>query len=204
MSSIADRVAAKRATATQMEGNTKKTMEETSEWNASGGASDSTSSGVCGGMSDFHDLQENASKKPRKVSNVNDTKKTAESTKEDVADPVESKENQTTQAKANKESTATSTTTATTEASTSPESDSSSPAASPSSSEPSIVETEKTSREKRAEQRNVNSTGPMVLSRRISWLITKDPTPAISPLAATRLSFTPVRTAFEPKTNCAH
>ena len=192
MSSIADRVAAKRAAATQMEGNTKKTMEEISGWTASD-ASSSASSGVCGGLSDFDDLPANATKKPRTDNNVNDINKPTESKEEDVVDPS---------VKANKESTANSTTTATTEASSSPESDSTS--GSPSSCEPSIVETEKTSRQKRAEARNVNSTGPMVLSRRISWLITKDPTPAISPLAATRLSFTPVRTTFEPQTNRAH
>ena len=172
MSSIADRVAAKRAAATQMEGNTKKTMEGISGWSASSDASSSASSGVCGGMSEFHDLQANAGKKSRKDSNTNDTKKATESKKKDVVDPVKkTEENHTTQA--NKASTANSATTATTEASSSPESDCSSPAASPSSCESSIVETVKTSRQKRAEERNVNSTGPMVLSRHISWLISQ-------------------------------
>jgi hypothetical protein len=202
MSSIADRVAAKRAAATQIEGNTKKTMEGISGWSASSDASTSASSGVCGGMSEFHDLQANAGKKSRKDSNTNDTKKATESKKKDVVDPVKkTEENHTTQA--NKASTANSATTATTEASSSPESDCSSLAVSPSSCESSIVETVKTSRQKRAEERNVNSTGPMVLSRHISWLISKDPSPAISPLAATRLSFTPVHSTFERKTNRA-
>jgi len=197
MSSIADRRATKRAAASQAEGKIKKTLEEINGWSASDVSSES--SDVCRRLSDFDDLQGHEHKKARKESSTEDTKKSVESeasSKEEVPDKDPAKkEEATTESKQHKDSETTNSTELSSSSSSS-ESSTESPAEN-------TADALKSYREQRAEERNQHSTGPMILSRRLSWKLSKaDPSPAYSPISATRLLFTPA--AANAKTNRAH
>lgn len=189
MSSVADERSNKRAAASKAEGKIKETLEELSGWSAS--EASSASSDVCRRLSDFDDLDGHSNKKSRTEDSEEDTKSSSEE-QESVApkDPNASEEASSTEAKEEKDHD-----TATTK-------DFSSSVASSSSSESSTESPVKTEREIRAEARNQNSTGPMVLSRRLSWQLQREPSPAYSPITAKSLTFTP--SVVNVKTSRAH
>lgn len=181
MSSAADGRANKRAAASRAEGKIKKTLEEIGGWSASDVSSGSDTD-VCSRLSDFDDLQGHANKKTRNESNKEETKETTDSeasSKEGVSgnDPTKSDDTTEKETTEHKDSEAT----ALTSSSSSSDSSTESP-----------VETAKSYRELRAEARNQHSTGPMILSRRLSWKLAKaEPSPVYSPITAKRLAFTP-------------
>lgn len=194
MSSVADERSNKRAAASKAEGKIKETLEELSGWSAS--EASSASSDVCRRLSDFDDLDGHSNKKSRTEDSDEDTNnsesKSSSEEQESVApkDPNASEEASSTEAKEEKDHD-----TATTK-------DFSSSVASSSSSESSTESPVKTEREIRAEARNQNSTGPMVLSRRLSWQLQREPSPAYSPITAKSLTFTPG--VVNVKTSRAH
>ena len=203
MASIPDERTNKRAAASKAVGKIKETLEELSGWSASDDAS-SASSDVCRRLSDFDDLDGHSNKKSRTEDSDDDIKSSVESkssSKEDVApekDPTMSEEASSTEATEGKDHD-----TATTKNfSSSANSSSSSSESSTESPVQNTADALKTEREQRAEARNQHSTGPMILSRRLSWQLQREPSPVYSPITAKQLSFTP--RVVKVKTNRAH
>lgn len=216
MASIAERRATRRAAASQAEGKIKKTLEEMSGWSASSDGS----SDVCR-LSDFADLPGDSRKKARKENSEEETKmvESEASSKEDASVKSEAKEASSKSNEASSKASASSKDSAKSEGLASTESNehkdtestTTSPSPSPpspsyssssatldTSPEPDTEERARQYRQQRADARNQHSTGPMLLSRRLSWKLAKaEPSPNFSPITAKSLAFTPSTTTAE-------
>ena len=161
-----------------------KTLEEVNGWSDE----DNSESTVCQ-LSDFDDLSGRRKKKARRDSSYEDLDTSTETELDASFKPDESEENKKEPEKGvnasenSKDSESTMTDMSS--------DDSSSDEA---SSEPreSAADLEKSYRQKRAEARRQHSNGPMILSRRMSYKLSKhERSPMLSPIAAVRLWFTP-------------
>lgn len=184
----------RRPAAFRAEEKIKMTLDEISGWSASDVSS--SSSEVCRRLSEFDDLRGQSNKKSRKEEEC-----AQEEAKMSAKSDASSKEgvsgDDTTEPKKEHEQKESNVTTTDPSSSESP---SSSEASSPEYQ--STADAQRAYREQRRRARNQHSNGPLVLSRRLSWNLSKAaPSPAYSPITATRLVFTP---AARAKTNRAH